>query len=417
MSLRERRDILKLADDAAEGVLVTLVRAAGSTYRQPGARLLALPDGRIAGTISGGCLEADLLRKAQWRVREGAVTHRYDTGFDDDAEIPFGLGCGGVVDLLLEDRKAPETHAVLDAIAATLEGEARIVVTQLPEHPLGFGRIVIDPRGDVLFATESLETEHIVDLRAMALGRSTKLDPQHIFIEHLQPAQRLIVCGAGEDAKPVVRLAAQLGWTVIVVDGRSQHARAERFPKAQAVVVAHTLRALRPTPQDAVVVMTHSFEQDRGFMAELLALSAAQRPRYIGLLGARVRSALLLQHAAERAGTTLAQAVEGVHAPVGLELGGEGPESIALAIVAEVQHALSAAAPAAGVARRMSGKTAEGALASLGARAVATPVCALDLALEATQTTSQEISEGISQNAPEAAIVETNPQARASSGL
>ena len=114
-------------------MLVTLVRVEGSSYRRPGAHLLIGADGGYAGTISGGCLEAEVVRKAAWMVRDGAIVERYSTLFDDTAEIPFGLGCGGVVDLLLEPAETPECRALLEAMEASLGGDESSVATWLPE--------------------------------------------------------------------------------------------------------------------------------------------------------------------------------------------------------------------------------------------------------------------------------------------
>lgn len=134
MSLRERREVVSLYREAgaAGGVLFSVVRVAGSSYRQPGARMLVLADGRTAGTLSGGCLEADLLRRAAWTVRSGAVVEQFSTRFDDTAEIPYGLGCGGDVDLLAEPVESPEAEALLHAMQATLGGDVRVVATRLP---------------------------------------------------------------------------------------------------------------------------------------------------------------------------------------------------------------------------------------------------------------------------------------------
>src|SRR5215470_14005900 len=104
----ERRQIVGLWRRGGARVLVTVIRVEGSSYRRPGARLLLGQAGEYAGTISGGCLEAEVIRKAEWKVRDGAVVERYSTMFDDTAEVPFGLGCGGVVDLLLEPVNTPE---------------------------------------------------------------------------------------------------------------------------------------------------------------------------------------------------------------------------------------------------------------------------------------------------------------------
>src|SRR5271168_1441546 len=130
--MRERRQIVRRWQQGGATVLVTLVRAEGSSYRRPGARLLLAGRGEYAGTISGGCLETEVLRKAEWMVREGAVVERYSTKFDDTAEIPFGLGCGGVVDLLLEPAETPECLALLEAMEASIVGQESFVATWLP---------------------------------------------------------------------------------------------------------------------------------------------------------------------------------------------------------------------------------------------------------------------------------------------
>src|ERR1700722_12310322 len=117
----ERGQIIELAsrDERKSGVLVTLVRADGSSYRKPGARLLTV-DGQRAGTISGGCLETEVVKRAPWSVRSGAVVERYSTIFDDTSDIPYGLGCGGTVDLLLEPAATLEFGALLEAIKRSL---------------------------------------------------------------------------------------------------------------------------------------------------------------------------------------------------------------------------------------------------------------------------------------------------------
>ena len=382
-----------MAGEGGPGVLVTLVRAAGSTYRLPGARLLALPDGRVAGTISGGCLEADLLRKAGWRVRDGAVLQRYNTGFEDTAEVPFGLGCGGAVDLLLEGAETAEAKALIQALTDTLHGDARIVATVLPEDGNAFSRVVLSEEGDLLFATAALPAEQVAALRRLlrlpwpSLSMHDEARSRSgFFVESLAPAQRFFVFGAGEDARPLVRMASEMGWTAMVIDSHPQLARRERFPEAAEVRVVDSASVAGVTARDAVAVMTHSYEQDRRAMAELLPLA----PCYLGLLGARQRSALLLREAAEMAGLEFAEALRRVHAPIGLELGGDGPEQIALAIVAEVQHALHppAAAEAGAVEnRRMSLAQATVLLAQFGA-VNASAACALDAASSALDAAS-----------------------------
>ncbi len=373
MSTREHRDIVALAASAADGVLVTLVRASGSSYRRPGARLLILADGRTAGTISGGCLEADLLRRAHWRVRNGSVMQVYDTGFDETSEVPFGLGCGGLVDLLLEPTSTAEARAVINGLADTLEGCSRCVVTRMPSAEKPMCRLVMNERNDILFNSEGLTAAEIAELRYVALNPAAA--DSSTFVERLQPAQRLVIFGAGDDVRPLTRVAAELGWTVIVADGRPQQVTAVRFPQANALMVTQTADAVLPT--DAVVLMTHSFEQDLSLLTELLLL----RPRYLGLLGARQRSALLLRDAAAIANLSFAEAFARIHAPIGLELGGDGPESIAISIAAEVQAAIHVGTLRTthpGAPRRMTLADAEQLAASFGGGRHGTSKCFLD---------------------------------------
>jgi len=327
--MRERRQIVDLFERGNAAVLATLVRVEGSSYRRAGARLLIAASGEYAGSISGGCLEAEVIRKAQWLVRGGAILQRYSTLFDDTADIPYGLGCGGTVDVLLEPANTPEFAALIQAMRSSLGGVRRRVVSQLPGIGSSFRRCILAESGEHVF-----RSQHLVD------------PTLPFFDEWLDPPQRLIVFGAGDDARPLVSMAALLGWTCLVVDGRAQWARSDRFPEAAQVVAASTLEEVDLTADDAVVLMTHSYEQDREWLAGVLPTS----PRYVGLLGSRHRSALLVREVASRLGLSLERACEGLFAPVGLDIGGDGAEAIALAIIAEIQAFFEGKL---GVSRRM----------------------------------------------------------------
>jgi xanthine/CO dehydrogenase XdhC/CoxF family maturation factor len=311
--MRERRRIVEMWRRGGAVALVTLVRVEGSSYRREGARLLVGGDGEYAGSISGGCLEAEVVRKAGWMVRDGAVVERYSTLFDDTAEIPYGLGCGGTVELLVEPAGTEEFEGLMRAMAASLVGAETRVVTWLPEDGMALRRVVGEVPSD-----GGIE-------------------------ERLEAPQRLVVFGAGDDAQPMVQMASLLGWDVVVVDGRASWARAERFPEALRVVVGEGFEV---RAKDAVVVMTHSYEQDRQWLAGALRAE----PRYLGLLGARHRSALLVSETAALLGWSVERACEGLFAPVGLDLGGDGAEAIALAVIAEIQGCVEGKI---GVSRRM----------------------------------------------------------------
>jgi xanthine dehydrogenase accessory factor len=371
----ERRRIVRLWREGDAAVLVTLVRAEGSSYRRPGARLLLGSRGEYAGTISGGCLEAEVQRKATWLMREGAVVESYSTMFDDTAEVPFGLGCGGVVDLLLEPGDTPECAAVMAALEGALAGEEATVLTWLPRKNRGLARAVLAASGDYTFASEGLTEPQLVEARTGVLrGSWLENMPEEMFVERIAASQRLFVLGAGDDAKPLVSMAGLLGWNVTVMDGRAQLARAERFPEAETVAVTSaSVDVLGIRPADAVVLMTHSYEQDRELLAAVLPL----RPRYLGLLGARHRSSLLVSEVAAKLGRTIAECCEQIYAPVGLDLGGDGPEAIALAVIAEVQACCMGKL---GISRRLSAEDVARQVGEGGSSRYLQVQCALDVA-------------------------------------
>ncbi len=335
------RQILKRVHGGSDGVLVTLVGVQGSSYRRVGARLL-IASGQTVGSISGGCLEGELAHRASWMVENGPAVRHFSTSFDDTDDIPYGLGCGGELDLLLERADSVEARSLFAEVRRVLERDRRRVVTWLPEEGRPLLRAIFslegalesDRGGDLLFASEGLTSE---DLRAARVlrpgGLGRELTDARMFVETLEPPQRLVIVGAGEDARPLVTMGALLGWTVVVADGRRQIARAERFPEAERVVVLEEQQKLELRAEDAIVLMTHSYEQDRTMLEAALPVL----PRYLGLLGARHRSSLLVREAAERLGWTVAQCCERLYAPVGLDVGGDGAEAIALAIIAEIQ--------------------------------------------------------------------------------
>jgi xanthine/CO dehydrogenase XdhC/CoxF family maturation factor len=347
--MRERRRIVEMWRRGGAAAMVTLIRVEGSSYRRVGAKLLIGGNGEYAGSVSGGCLEAEVVRRAQWLVRQGAAVQRYSTLFDDTAEIPYGLGCGGVVDLLLEPAGTAEFEALMRAMEVSLNGTAVEVKTWLPVAGSPLRRAV-----NGVLVGDAAADEFV----------------QEAVLDALLPPQRLVVLGAGDDARPVVHLAGQLGWEVVVIDGRAQWVTRERFPEAGSVMCAGKADAGLLRPDDAVVLMTHSYEQDREWLAAALPAGV----KYLGLLGARRRSALLVSEAAAMLGWSVERACEGLFAPVGLDLGGDGAESIALAVIAEV-HAFCEGKL--GASRRMSAEVVSEQVAKGGASRYLQTQCAL----------------------------------------
>lgn len=372
--MADRQRIVRQWRQGTASVLVTLVHAEGSSYRRPGAHLLIGADGKCSGTISGGCLEAEVVRKAAWMVRGGARVEQYSTLFDDTAEVPYGLGCGGVVDLLLEPVATPECNALLEAIEQSLMGIESRAVTWLPEAGSPLRRAIFSAAGDLIFASAALKNLELEAVRSDSAMDVSESSPRR-FVENLSAPQRLIVLGAGEDAKPVVEMAALLGWRVMVADGRAQMARPERFAKAQQVVATQSIAEFAVCARDAVVLMTHSYEQDRTLLTQLLGSNDI--PGYIGLLGASHRSSLLISEAAAALGQTVEECCERVWAPVGLDLGGDGAEAIALAVIAEVQAWREGRL---GSSRRLTSERVAEHIAAGGASRYLRAQCALDTA-------------------------------------
>ncbi len=326
----------ELTHEAA--VLATVVKTSGSSYRLPGARLLLAASGERAGSVSGGCLEHDLLKKAFWFTEAGPVFRRYDTTPEGEIGSGFGLGCNGIIHLLLE-RLQPGEANVLEVIAGVRAHRRAAAIVHSLSRP--GERLIVDARGCIVHNVAKADLAFAMETEArMAIAQNTSsrvvLEGSEAFVEGVSPSVRLLLFGAGDDAVPLTSLAKYLGWNVIVFDGRAHYARREKFPHADEVLVcdAGSTRAAEWTDQWTVaVLMSHSYSQDLANLREL----AAQPPRYTGILGPHKRSVQLL----EDAGLDAAGFGDALHSPVGLDIGADGPEQVALAIIAEIQAVLN----------------------------------------------------------------------------
>jgi xanthine dehydrogenase accessory factor len=351
----------ELEASGADYVLATVVAVEGSSYRRPGARMLLAQDGRRAGTVSGGCLEAEVAKRAWWLTSDGPVVERYST-LEDDGDLPYGSGCGGVVYILLERRRTagPLIHALKSAfdlrqplaIAVVLEGR-HIGERAFSGLRPAVGISTIHPLSGIFLqaaADEALEGGTSFEQGIQIDGKATRA-----WVDYRSARPGLWIFGAGDDAKPLVRLARELGWFVAVADGRSHLATQSRFPAA-VEVRSLTIGDLQGTAKDslpvlstdAAVLMTHSFEQDSHILAALLNNENEFPCAYVGVLGPQRRTREALAEAARLRGMTpetdrieswLAQ----LHAPTGIDLGADTSASIALSILAEIQQTLNAA--------------------------------------------------------------------------
>jgi xanthine/CO dehydrogenase XdhC/CoxF family maturation factor len=358
----------ELEAEAADYVLATVIAVAGPSYRKPGACMLLAQDGRRAGTVSGGCLEAEVARRAWWHTANGPSIQRYST-VEEDGDRPYGSGCGGVIWLLLERR--PTAAPLLNALEQAFQQRAPIAVATILEGEEVGRRAFAGLEPEQIMDPSFRESDPLQNLAEAALASGSRAETRlslegtevRIWMDFRPARPGLWIFGAGDDAQPLLALGKALGWYVTVADGRSQLATRERFtsadeihalpvgemPASQSAGRPFALTNLRP--QDAAVVMTHSFEQDSRALASLLALDVG--PAYIGVLGPRRRTRELLTEAARLLNlsadsnpsdiATVEHWLAKLHAPTGLDLGAESPETIALSVVAEIQKSLTGA--------------------------------------------------------------------------
>lgn len=343
---KERLELARAhRERGGDRVLATVVHVEGSSYRKVGARALFSEGAVICGSISGGCLERDAAKRGAWLAQRGPTLVRYDATIEEaEEEGRVGLGCGGELAILVE-AVGPE-HPALEAIACAAEfGRPSRVVTVVGDGPrvgmavaivatAGHERVVAsDGPESARRALEILARELTPEGPAVAIPTRVTLDGEDVpvLLERIPRPPAVLVCGAGNDAIPLVAFAASLGWQVTIADARASLLDATRFPAAKRCVVARdpggVLAAF--TDLDAAVVMTHSLTADRAWLE---ALAPRRDIGYVGALGPRARTEHLLSGSDRRAMLT-----DRLHAPAGLDLGGEGPEALALAIVAEME--------------------------------------------------------------------------------
>ncbi|WP_324678148.1 XdhC family protein [Hymenobacter sp. GOD-10R] len=324
--------------------LATVVEVLGSAYRRPGARMLVTDDGQLTGAISGGCLEGDARQRARRALVQGVpALVTYDTRDEDDPRHGLGPGCQGVVRILLEPLNFSDQTNPLEILRSFARHPVPAVLATLFATDAAGPKAVVGQRL-LLTATEALgssplQAGPLTEAARATLGQGqsrvltldTDAGPVRALLEVLVPPLRLMVYGAGNDAQPLVRLAASLGWHITVVDGRPHLATAARFPEAAAVhiVPVQELETAAPDPLAYHVLLSHNYAYD---LAVLQTLACSPAP-YIGLLGPRQKAQRLLD---ELPGDTTGLRHR-LHSPIGLDLGSETPEEIALCIVAEIQ--------------------------------------------------------------------------------
>jgi xanthine dehydrogenase accessory factor len=346
-------DAYENAKHAGEQIaLATVVSVQGSAYRRPGARMLITGSGKTAGTISGGCLERDVIEHAAAVMKTGkSKLVEYDTRGDDESVWGLGMGCNGRVRILIESVESSESLArAFQFIGRRLQSCSHGVMATVVSHSnsgsgwADFGRRYFFTLDELRQKPETPEPYWWVRVKSDAAGvlasghcRTLTYDNDRVemFFDVIGTPRPLVIFGAEPDAVPVARLARSLGWCVTVVDVRNRQASLDRFAAAGRVILCRAEDAARKVllaRNTAVVIMTHNFFDD----VELLRSILPSRVRYVGVLGPAQRTEKLLRQLEGEDVYVNPSQLARLHAPIGVDIGAETPDEIALSIMAEV---------------------------------------------------------------------------------
>jgi len=357
--MKEITSIIKAYDASREtgqkSALVTVVHLEGSSYRRPGARMLVTDDGQMTGAISGGCLEGDALRKALLVLaQQQSRLVTYDTNDEDDATIGVQLGCAGVIQVLMEPILPDNPYNPIELLRkATNKRQEFVLVTGFSledKKNKQSGTFLLVEQDDKAIGEVPDALMHAKLLEDIATAFSLKksqfkdqlFEDQNftLFIEYVPPPISLVIIGAGNDVIPVVAIADTLGWESTIVDGRPTHAKKERFASACQVLVSKPENVLEQMTIDehtAFVLMTHNYNYDLDMLKALVKTAVP----YIGVLGARKKLERMMGDM-KAAGILMSQnQLARIYGPVGLDLGAETAEDIALAIIAEIKAVMA----------------------------------------------------------------------------
>lgn len=332
--------------------LATVIHVSGSAYRRPGAKMLINHDGTAIGSVSGGCLERDVVENATRLLADqtkASLLLHYDTSHDDDAVFGLGTGCTGSVLVYLEKICAEDSFNTLGLLANCMQAGAcssliASVVKSADERLTG-SKLFVQTSADYinLSCSENIEErlkDKLADLILPYLGnQKTALlncEGLELFIEPVQPLPQLYIFGAGHDSVPLADLACAVGMRVTVLDHRKTSADPLRFPGVDAVL-HYRPEDLSSWPElnsrSNCVVMAHNYSVDKEVLYTLISSDAA----YIGVLGPKKRTDKMLAQFIDEGHKLSTEQLSKIYAPVGLDLGAETPEEIALAILSEIK--------------------------------------------------------------------------------
>ena len=351
--MKEIRDIIKAFDEAQklgkQTALATVVHVEGSSYRRPGARMLIEDDGQLTGAISGGCLEGDALRKALLVMNEKRsrlVT--YDTMDDDDAKFGVGLGCNGIIQVLIEPIDNSNPNNPIQYLKAINEKRQHSVLVTLfslqdKKDPQYGTCLLVKEDKTIVDTTPVLKDVLMHDAEEVMINQGSSfknyISNDHdltAFIEVIKPPLSVIIIGAGNDVIPLVDMADILGWETTVIDGRANYAKKERFASACQVLVSkpeQVLDQIEIDERSVFLLMTHNYNYDKAMLKQLLQKNVT----YIGMLGPKKKRERILDELKDEGSNFTEQQLSVLHSPVGLDIGAETSEEIALSILSEIK--------------------------------------------------------------------------------
>lgn len=345
--MKELNDIIHAYNKAVllnkKTALATVVQVEGSSYRRPGARMLVTEDGEITGAISGGCLEGDALRKAQFAIfQQKNKLEIYDTTDDEDNKLGIQLGCNGIVYILFEPIQIDDSNNPINLLKKVAEQRKDAVLITLfnkDKNAVQKGTCCLVGEDESIFIPNEIKALKTQCKNVLVEKLSAV---QHyesscsVLFQFIPPAIQLVIIGAGNDAQPLAEMASLLGWNIIVIDGRPTYATQQRFAKANKISLtkpSEILSAIDIDEQTAVILMTHNYNYDIAALERLINTNC----KYIGTLGPKKKLNKMFDELSEKGVMIDGKILHNMYGPVGLDIGAETAEEISLSIVAEIK--------------------------------------------------------------------------------
>lgn len=321
--------------------LATVIQVEGSAYRRAGARMLMTPDGQFWGMVSGGCLEHEIFDHGRRALQSGrSRVVRYDSTSEDDIVFGTGLGCNGVIDVFIEPITERFRESFIHAVGSCQQtrraGALATGIDGPAEHAfladgMWTGNETLRPLLEVFPA--GIE-------KSVLLSKEVSGNAARVFVQPLLPPIQLVIFGGWLDVIPLIRFAREIGLQVVVVDSRQRSSSRRFFREAEAVLLCSPKEALAQIQFDArtvAVLMNHSFDRDQEALAALIQISTP----FLGMLGPKRRQQKILDNLRNDGVAISDEFARHIHGPVGLDIGAETPEEIALSIMAEILAVLN----------------------------------------------------------------------------